>query len=83
MGELVLLQRAILQRGQILINPSANIVKTLVTVFCRLLIASSFIVITRGSVRYLQEKITGHVEKEACGSGQNIRICHIHLSSDL
>ena len=83
MGELVLLQRAILQRGQILINPSANIVKTLVTVFCRLLIASSFIVITRGSVRYLQEKITGHVEKEASGSGQNIRICHIHLSSDL
>ena len=77
MGELVLLQRAILQRGQILINPSANIVKTLVTVFCRLLIASSFIVITRGSVRYLQEKITGHVEKEASGS------CHIHLSSDL
>ena len=83
MGELVLLQRAILQRGQILINPSANIVKTLVTVYCRLLIASSFIVITRGSVRYLQEKITGHVEKEASGSGQNIRICHIHLSSDL
>ena len=83
MGELVLLQRAILQRGQILINPSANIVKTLVTVFCRLLIASSFIVITRGSVRYLQEKITGHVEKEASGSGQNIRICHIHLSSYL
>ena len=83
MGELVLLQRAILRRGQILINPSANIVKTLVTVFCRLLIASSFIVITRGSVRYLQEKITGHVEKEASGSGQNIGICHIHLSSDL
>lgn len=83
MGELVLLQRAILQRGQILINPSANIVKTLVTVFCRLLIASSFIVITRGSVRYLQEKITGHVEKEAPGSGQNIGICHIHLSSYL
>lgn len=83
MGELVLLQRAILQRGQILINPSANIVKTLVTVFCRLLIASSFIVITRGSVRYLQEKITGHVEKEASVSGQNIRICHTHLSSDL
>ena len=83
MGELVLLQRAILQRGQILINPSANIVKTLVTVYCRLLIASSFIVITRGSVRYLQEKITGHVEKEASGSGQNIRICHIHLSSYL
>ena len=83
MGELVLLQRAILQRGQILINPSANIVKTLVTVFCRLLIASSFMVITRGSVRYLQEKITGHVEKEASGSGQNIRICHTYLSSDL
>ena len=83
MGELVLLQRAILQRGQILINPSANIVKTLVTVFCRLLIASSFIVITRGSVRYLQEKITGHVEKEASGSGKNIGICHIHLSSYL
>ena len=40
-------------------------------------------VITRGSVRYLQEKITGHVEKEASGSGQNIGICHIHLSSDL
>ena len=83
MGELVLLQRAILQRGQILINPSANIVKTLVTVFCRLLIASSFMVITRGSVRYLQEKIKGHVEKEASGSGQNIEICHIHLSYDL
>lgn len=83
MGELVLLQRAILQRGHTLINPSANVVKTLVAVFCRLLIASSFMVITRGSVRYLQEKITGHVEEEASGSGQNIRICHIHLSSYL
>ena len=83
MGELVLLQRAILQRGHTLINPFANVVKTLVTVFCRLLIASSFMVIARGSVRYLQEKIKGHVEKEASGSGQNIGICHIHLSSDL